>query len=131
MPIGNTAGARLLNKDFGGQNYTPLGSFWLGFRNGGVELTNGNSPGYARSEVEVGIVSFPDTETTMISNGVAFTTPPTGNATGNWLEADEVVLYDEETAGELQYSGFLDQPFSMVTGQKRSFAIGALRVRFI
>lgn len=131
MPIGNTAGARLLNKEFGGTDFTPLGSFWVGFRHNGVELTDGDSPNYARTEVEVGVTNFPATSTAVIENGTAFTSPPTGNAGGTWLEADEVVLYDEETGGEVQYSGLLDQPFTLQLGRKRTFQIGALRIRFI
>lgn len=131
MPIGNIAAARLLNKDFNGTDYTPLASFWVGFRSNGVELTDGDSPGYARTEVEVGLTNFPLTSTTIIANGVAFNTPPTGEASGTWLEADEVVLYDEETGGDYQYGGPLDQPFTLQLGRKRTFGVGALRIRFI
>lgn len=131
MPISDTAAENLLNKDFGGDDYTPITSYWIGFRNNGTELTDGDSPGYARTEVEVNTTNFPTTATRQISNAVAFSTPPAGNATGNWLQADEVVLYDAETSGNLRYSGLLDQPFSMVTGQRREFGIGALRIRFI
>lgn len=131
MPIGTTAAARLLNKDFNGTDFVPLGSFWVGFRSDGVELTNGDSPGYARTEVEVGLTNFPSTSTTIIANGVAFNTPPTGEASGTWLEADEVVLYDLETGGEYQYGGLLDQPFTLQLGRKRTFAVGALRIRLL
>jgi hypothetical protein len=128
MPIGAAAGAPILNKEFNGTDYANLTSYWIGFRSSGVELTSGDSPGYARIEVEVNTTNYPLTSTTLISNAVAFSTP---QATGPWLEADEIVLYDASTAGNIRYSGLLDQPFAMVTGKTRSFGVGALRVRFI
>lgn len=131
MPIGNAAAENILNKEFGGDDYTEVTSYWIGFRSNGVELTNGDSPGYARTEVEVNTTNFPTTATALISNAVAFSTPPTGNATGNWLEADEVVLYDAEAVGNIRYSGLLDQPFTLTTGRARTFAIGSLRIRFV
>lgn len=128
MPIGNAAGENILNKEFGGDDYTEPTSYWVGFRNSGTELTDGDSPGYARTEVEVNTSNFPTTATSMISNAVAFSTP---TATGNWLQADEVVLYDAETDGNVRYSGLLDAPFTVLTGRNRVFRVGALRVRFI
>lgn len=131
MTISNAAGENILNADFRGDTFVNVTSYWLGFRHNGVELTDGDSPGYARTEIVVEPASFGETTTTMIQNAIPFSTPPTGNAGGTWLEADEVVLYDDETAGNLRYSGLLDQPFTMQNGQVRTFAAGSLRIRFI
>lgn len=126
MPIGTTGAVDVLNKEFGATDYTPVGSYWIGFRAAGVELTDGDSPAYARIESVNDTTNWPATATNTKENGTAITTP---QATGNWLEADEVVLYDASSGGNLRYSGLLDQPFQLVTGQSRSFAPGALRVR--
>lgn len=131
MPIGNAAGENILNAEFRGDTFVKVASFWIGFRSNGTELTNGDSPGYERAEIVVEAASFDETTTTMIHNAIAFNMPPTGTASADWLEADEVVLYDAETVGNVRYSGLLDQPFQLRTGQKRSFAAGAFRVRFI
>lgn len=131
MAIGDATAANICNKEFRGDDYADPTSYWIGFRSSGVELTDGDSPGYARTEIVVDTSSFGSTSTRTIQNAIAFSTPPTGNATGNWLEADEVVLYDAETAGNVKYSGLLDQPFQLLTGQKRSFAAGSLRIRFL
>ena len=129
MPIGDAAAENILNKEFRADNYTPPASYWVGFRSNGTELTNGNSPGYARVEIVVEPASFGETGTKIIQNAIAFETP---TATGDGsLEADEVVLYDAATVGNIRYSGLLDQPFRWVAGRKRSFGVGALRVRFI
>lgn len=131
MAIADIAAANIANKEFRGDDYDEPTSYWIGFRSAGVELTDGDSPGYARSEVVVEPASFDETTTRTIQNAIPFSTPPTGNATGNWLEADEVVLSDAETSGNIRYSGALDQPFQLLTGRKRTFRAGALRIRFI
>lgn len=128
MPIGLTGATDVLNKEFGGTDYTPKTSYWIGFRSGGIELTDGDSPGYVRIESVNNTTNWPATSTNTKQNGTAITTP---QADGNWLEADEVVLYDASTAGNVRYSGLLDQPFTLTTGQSRSFAEGALKVRAI
>lgn len=128
MPIGTTGAVDVLNKEFGGTNYTAKATYWIGFRSGGVELTDGDSPAYARIESANDVTNWPATSTNTKENGTAITTP---QATGNWLEADEVVLYDAETAGNARYSGLLDQPFALRTGQSRSFAAGAFKVKAV
>lgn len=131
MPIAALAAENILNAEFRGDAFVNVSSFWIGFRSNGVELTNGDSPGYARTEVVVETASFTETNTTIIQSAVAFSTPPTGFAAGDWLEADEVIICDAETAGSVRYSNPLDQPFRLLTGRNRTFAVGALRIRFI
>lgn len=128
MSIGATTAADILNKEFGATNYTPVASYWIGFRSAGVELTDGDSPGYVRIESTNDTTNWPAITGNTKENGVAVTTP---QADGDWLEADEVVLYDAETNGTLKYSGLLDQPFALLTGQSRSFAAGALRIKAV
>ena len=125
MPISNAGGTDILNKDFNTANYTPAVTYFIGFRNNGTELTGG---AYARISVTLNATNFPTTTTTLMSNGVAFSTP---TATSNWLEADEVAIYTASSGGTPRYTGLLDAPFTLLTGQKRTFGIGALRVRLI
>lgn len=128
MPISEVAAANVLNKELGGEDYDPVESYWIGFRNGGVELSDGDSPNYSRIESVNDTTNWPSVATRTKENGTAITTP---QADGDWLEADEVVLYDAETAGNVRYSGFLDQPFALRTGQSRSFAAGAIKVKAV
>lgn len=125
MSITNYAGSRHLNKDFNGTNYTPPATWYVGFRNNGVELS-GN--GYARIALTANVTNFPTTSTTVISNGVEFTTPV---ASGDWDQADEVGLWDASTAGNLWVYDLLDAPFTLLNGRQRTFAIGALQIRMI
>jgi hypothetical protein len=128
MSISNSGGADILNKEWNTTTYTPAATRYLGFRKNGTELTSINSPGYARIAITLNTTNFPLTTTPVIANAVAFATPA---ATGTWLEADEVAIFDASTGGTARYTGLLDQPFTMVNGQVRSFAAGALRIRLI
>lgn len=128
MPISESGGADIANKELGGTNYTEPTSYWVGFRNNSTELTDGDSPGYLRVEVEVNTTNFPAVTGRIISNAVAFSTP---DASGNWLQADEVALYTASSGGTPRYTGLLDQPFTLLTGQHRTFGVGALRIRYL
>lgn len=128
MPISEAGGADIANKEFGGTDYSEPTSYWVGFRNNGTELTDGDSPGYERTEVEVNTTNFPATSGRTISNAVAFSTP---DAEGDWLQADEVALYTASSGGTPRYTGLLDQPFVLLTGKHRTFGVGALRIRFL
>lgn len=125
MGISNAGGADILNKEWNATDYTPAVAYYIGFRNNGTELT-GN--GYARISVTLNVTNFPTTTTTLMSNGVAFSTP---TATGNWLQADEVAIYTVSSGGSPRYADLLDAPFTLLTGQKRTFGVGALRIRLI
>ena len=126
MSITNYAASRHLNKDFNGTNYTPPATWYVGFRGNGVELS-GN--GYARIALTANGTNFPTTSTNVISNGVEFSTPQASG--GDWGQADEVVLYDALTSGNLWYYDLLDAPFTLLNGRQRTFAIGALQIKLI
>lgn len=125
MSIGDAAGADLLNLDFNGTSYTPPATWYVGFRNNGVELV-GN--GYARIALTADSTNFPATAVKSISNGVEFETP---QATGDWDQADEVGLWAASTGGSPRYYDLLDAPFTLLNGRKRTFAVGALQIRLI
>jgi hypothetical protein len=125
MGISNAAGASILNKEFNAANYSPAATLYIGFFHNGTELTGGS---YARIAVTVDTDSFPTTTTTLISNGEAFETP---QASADWSEADEVGIFVASSGGTARYRSLLDSPFTVLNGQKRSFGIGALRIRLI
>lgn len=124
--ITNFAALRHLNRDFNGAAYTSPGTWHVGWRQNGVELS-GN--GYARVPLTANTTNFPTTATNIIANGVEFTTP---TATGSdWIQADEVALYDASSGGNLWYWDLLDAPFTLLEGRQRTFAVGALQIRMI
>lgn len=120
------AALRHLNRDFNGAAYTPPATWYVGFRSAGVELS-GN--GYARIALTANGTNFPTTATNVMANGVEFNS---ATATGgDWIQADEVALYDASTSGNLWYWDLLDAPFTLAQGRTRTFAIGALQIRMI
>lgn len=125
MPISNTGGAEILNKEWNATNYTSTVTYYVGFFNNGTELTGGS---YSRISITANTTNFPTTSTTLMTNGTAFETP---TATADWLEADEVGIFTASSGGTARYRGLLDAPFTLRTGTKRTFGVGALRVRFI
>lgn len=126
MSITNFAASKILNHDFNGAEYTHPATWHVGFRKNGVELS-GN--GYARVAKTSNTTNWPTTTTNIISNGTAIETPvATG---GDWNEADEVVLYDAASGGNLWYWDQLDAPFTVRNGDKRTFPIGALQIKMI
>lgn len=120
------ASSKHLNRDFNGAAYSPPGTWHIGFRNAGVELT-GN--GYARVALTANTTNFPTTTTNVMSNGVAFVSATASG--GDWIQADEVALYDASTGGNLWYWDLLDAPFTLLEGRFRTFAIGAMQIRMI
>jgi hypothetical protein len=112
-------------KDFGGTNYTPPATWYVAFRNLGAELTGNN---YSRIAITNNTTNWPVSTTNIFSNGVAFVTPTASG--GDWLEADEAVLYDASTGGNAWYEEPLDEPFTLLNGQARQFDIGVLRIRY-
>lgn len=126
MSVTDYHGSRLLNLDFNGTSYTPVSTWHVGFRSNGTELS-GN--GYARIALAANSTNFPVVAVKTISNGVAFTTPQA--AGGDWVQADEVGLWDAAIAGNLRYYDLLDAPFTLLNGRQRTFAIGALQIKLI
>lgn len=124
MAITAFASAKHLNKDFGGTNYTQPATWYVAFRNLGVELSGNN---YSRIAITNNTTNWPVITANIMSNGVAFATPTASG--GDWLEADEAVLYDAPTGGNAWYEEPVDEPFTVLNGQARNFDVGALRIR--
>lgn len=125
MPILTTHAAQILNKEFGATNYTAEATWYVGLRAGGTELSGGS---YARVALTNNTTNFPNVAANIMVNGVAVTFP---QATGDWTTADEIALYIASSGGTPKYTGTLDNPVSVKTGQTRSFAAGDLKIKFI
>jgi hypothetical protein len=125
MGIAASHAGEILSKDFGGVNYTPPATWYVGLLSGGVELS-GN--GYARVAATNNTANFPTVSTNLIVNGTAITFP---QATGNWAQADEVGLWIASSGGSAKYQDDLDSPVTVQTGQTRSFAAGDLKIKII
>lgn len=119
-------GSRLLNLDFNNAAYTPVATWYVGFRGNGVELS-GN--GYARIALTANTTNFPTVSVKTITNGVEFDTPQASG--GDWGQADEVGLWDALSGGNLRYYDLLDAPFTLLNGRVRTFAVGALQIKLI
>lgn len=117
--------AQILNKIFGATNYTPAATYYVGLRNGGVELSGGS---YARVAVTNNTTNFPNVAANTMVNGTAIAFP---QATADWDTADEVVLYLASSGGSPRFAGALDNPVTVTTGQTRSFAAGDLKIKLI
>lgn len=125
MPILASHAAQILNKEFGGTNYTTEITFYVGLRAGGTELTGGS---YARVAVTNNTTNFAAVAANIKVNSVAITFP---QATTDWATADEVALYIASSGGTPKYTGTLDNTVAVKTGQTRSFAAGDLKIKFL
>ncbi len=122
MSILSTHAAQILNKEFGGTNYTPEATFYVGLRAGGTELSGG---AYARVAVANNVTNFAAVAANIKVNSTAITFP---QANADWLTADEVALYVASSGGTPKYTGVLDNPVTVRNGQTRSLAAGALKI---
>ena len=125
MPILSTHAAELLNKDFGATNYTPPATWYVGLRSGGTELSGS---GYARVAVTNNTTNFPNVAANTMVNGTVITFP---TASADWATADEVAFYIASSGGTPKYTGVLDSPVLVRSGQTRQFAAGDLKIKFI
>jgi hypothetical protein len=125
MPILTTQAAQILNKEFGGTNYSAEATWYLGLRSGGSELSGGS---YARVPVTNDTTSFPNVAANIMVNGVAITFP---QASADWATADEVALFSASSGGTARYTGLLDTPVTVQSGQTREFAPGDLTIKFV
>jgi hypothetical protein len=123
MSILAAEAAQILNKVFGGTNFSSEATWYVALRAAGTELSGGS---YARVSVTNDTTSFPNISTNEMVNGVAITFP---QATADWTSADEVALYTASSGGTARFVGSLDNPVTVRTGQTRQFAAGDFKVR--
>lgn len=125
MPISTAEAAQILNKVFGGTNFTAESVWYVGLRSGGVELSGSS---YARVAVTNNTTNFPAIAANIKVNGTVITFPA---ASADWLTADEVAIYIASSGGTPKYTGTLDQTVTVLSGQTRQFAAGDLVIKFI
>jgi hypothetical protein len=115
MPIATSEAAEILNDEFVGVTW------YIGLRGGNVELADG---GYAR----VAYADWEETLTNIMTNPTAFAFD---QATADWDSADEVAFYTAASGGSPKYTGSLDPPIVVHTGQTRRFEAGDLKIKLI
>ena len=116
MPIATAEAAQILNDEFVGVTW------YIGLRAGNVELpSTGN---YSR----VAYSDWATTSTNVMPNPTPFAFD---QATADWNPADEVALYTASSGGSPKYTGSLDNPVIVRTGQTRSFAAGDIKIKLI
>jgi len=125
MAILTTHAAQILNKEFGGTNYTAETTWYVALRAAGTELTGGS---YARVAVTNNTTNWAAVAANIKTNSTIITFP---QATTDWASADEVALFIASSGGTAKYSGFLDTVVRVLAGQTRSFAVGDFRVKFL
>ena len=126
----------LVNEVFGGVNFTPPTTLYIGLSStlpvvGGTNITEPTvgTNGYARASAANNTTNFPTTTTNNKSNGAAITFP---TSTGAWLTAASLgylVFYDAATGGNVLGYAALNNPQVVASsGATLSFAIGSLAI---
>jgi len=126
----------LVNEVFGGVNFTPPTTLYIGLSStlpvvGGTNITEPTvgTNGYARASVANNTTNFPTTSTNNKSNGTAITFP---TSTGAWLSSASLgylVFYDAATSGNVLGFASLNNPQVVASsGATLSFAIGSLTI---
>jgi hypothetical protein len=125
MPVSTAEAAQILNKVFGGTNFTAETTWYVGLLSGGTELTGS---GYARVAVTNNTTNWPAISANVKTNGTAITFPA---ASADWLTADEVGIWVASSGGSPKYRDALEIPVTVRSGQTREFEAGALTIRMI
>lgn len=126
----------LVNEVFGGVNFTPPTTLYIGLSSTLPTAAGGNiteptigTNGYARASVANNTTNFPSTSSNNKSNGAAITFP---TSTGVWLASASLgylVFYDAATGGNVLGFAALNNPQVVASsGATLSFAIGSLTI---
>jgi hypothetical protein len=110
-----------LDKWFGGTDFTPPGTWYIGLlKAGDTELSGG---GYARVPVVNNAANFPNAvgKQKAIAAAVVFPT-----ATADWDEALKVGFWDAAGGGNLKFKTSLDDPVTVLNGVEFIFVAGDL-----
>lgn len=119
---------------FGGGNYTPAASHFIGLftatpsdAGGGTEVTIGSN-GYARCEVTNNTTTWPLTSTGAKANGIALTFPTASGA--GWGTVTHFGIFDAASGGNLLAWAALTSSRAVASGDDSNFAINALTLTF-
>lgn len=126
----------LVNEVFGGVNWTPPTTIYIGLSSTLPTVAGGNiteptigTSGYARASAANNTTNFPTTTTNNKSNGAAITFP---TSTGSWLSSASLgylVFYDAATGGNVLGFATLNNPQVVASsGATLSFATGSLTI---
>ncbi len=134
MPaLSTTASNEILDKEFGGDDYTPPASHWAALYSvapaadgsGGTELPF--SDGYARLEIPNDGTSWTTAAAKLKTNAILLAF---AQADADWTQAVALVLLTASTGGAVRAHGQLDEPVTVRSGKNAEFAIGALEIVF-
>jgi hypothetical protein len=110
-----------LDKWFGGTNFTPPATWYVGLlKTGDTELSG---DGYARVAVTNNTTNCPAAVAKQQAIAVSVTFPV---ATADWDEALKVGLWDAPTGGNLKFKTPIDEPVTVLDGVEFSFNAGDL-----
>ncbi len=110
-----------LDKWFGGTNFTPPATWYVGLLAAGdTELSGG---GYARVAVTNNTTNFPNAAAKQKAIAASVTFPV---ATADWAEALKVGFWDAASGGNLKFKTLLDAPVTVLDGVEFSFNSGDL-----
>ena len=121
----------LLDKEFGGVDYTPESSHFLALYSvapaadgsGGTELPLAD--GYAEVEIVNDKTSWANASAKSLSNAILLAF---ADADADWDQAVAVAL--KTGGGAVRAFGLLDEPITVKAGKHAEFAIGALDIVF-
>lgn len=126
----------IVNSVFGGVNYTPSATLYIGLSSTLPTVAGGNiteptigTAGYTRAAVANNTTNFPTTTTNNKSNGAAITFP---TSTGAWLASASLgylFFSDAATGGNILGFAALNNPQVVASsGATLSFAAGSLAI---
>lgn len=110
-----------LDKWFGGTNFTPPATWYVGLLKAGDTELSGD--GYARVAVTNNPTNFPNASAKQKAIAVSVTFP---EATADWDEALKVGFWDAASGGNLKFKTLLDAPVTVLNGIEFVFAAGDL-----
>jgi hypothetical protein len=126
----------LVNEVFGGTNWTPPTTIYIGLSSTLPTVAGGNiteptigTNGYARASAANNTTNFPATSSNNKSNGAAITFP---TSTGAWLSSASLgylFFSDAATGGNILGFATLNNPQVVASsGATLSFAVGSLTI---
>lgn len=140
MPLQTITQNDLLNKEFGGSNYTPPSTFYFALMKvmpnlagaGGVECSE---TGYARTAVLNNTTNFPATSTGVKTTGTDILFPTSGTAGADWAPSAApcvgVAIYDAASGGNIRATAtFTNGSREILTGDIFTIKAGTLKFRF-
>jgi len=129
MSLTDNVEAEVLDKLYGGTDFTPPASYYIGLftTNPGDDGTGGtevSGSGYARVQVVNNVTNFPAASGGSKSNGTVITFPAASG--GSWGTVVGFGLFDAASGGNLLGVGTISPGVLISDGETRNFPIGNL-----